>query len=318
METKLILAKDINIAKWDELVEESKQGQIYHLFHYIDTLCSGSWQAVVLENQDKYLGAFPFFLKKKMGLRYFIHPPFCQYWGVMLRNEKVGHQKYYDESKKLLKLILEAIPVNIKYMLAYFSPYLDYPLPLEWAGWSLSPNYTYQVKLDRNLDTILASFASHTRREIKKADKNEIKVVKEKGADTAMTIFRNEKPHLVNSKNDQYLVNLNKVVHTLGVDSAFSLNAMYGKEAVASIVYFKYKKMLIYFFGTVKATHKNSGAMSAIIWESIKMHHEVCNILDFDGSMIEDIERYFRGFDAEPVMYLQAEKSFLPRWIRLS
>ena len=76
--------------------------------------------------------------------------------------------------------------------------------------------------------------------------------------------------------------------------------------------------MLIKFYRTEKATHKISGAMSAIICESIKMHHEVCNILDFDGSRIEDIERYFRGFDAEPVMYLQAEKSFLPRWIRLS
>jgi hypothetical protein len=318
METKLILAKDINDVKWDDLVEESKQGHIYHLYQYIDTLCSGNWQAVILENQDNYIAAFPFFVKKKMGVAYFIHPPFCQYWGVMIRLDKAGNQKYYDESKKLVKLVLEAIPKNIKYMLSYFSPSLDYPLPLVWADWSLSPNYTYQVKLDRNQDAILASFASHTRREIKKADKNGIKIIKEKGADTAMTIFRSEKPHLVNSKNDEYLVNLNKVVHTLGEDIAFSLNAVQGEETAASIVYFKYKKMLIYFFGTVKATHKNSGAMSAIIWESIKMHHEECSILDFDGSMIEDIERYFRGFGAEPVMYLKAERSFLPKWINLS
>jgi len=318
METKLILAKDINEAKWDELVEESKQGHIYHLYQYIDRLCSGNWQAIILENQDNYIAAFPFFVKKKMGIAYFIHPPFCQYWGVMIRLDKAGNQKYYDESKKLIKSVLEAIPQNIRYMLAYFSPSLDYPLPLVWADWSLSPHYTYQVKLDRSQDEILASFASHTRREIKKADKNGIKIIKEKGADTAMTIFRSEKPHLVNRKNDQYLLNLNKVVHTLGEDRAFSLNAVQGEETVATIVYFKYKKMLIYFFGTVKATHKNSGAMSAIIWESIKMHHEECSILDFDGSMIEDIERYFRGFDTEPVMYLKAERSFLPKWINLA
>ena len=78
METKLILAKDINEAKWDDLVEESKQGHIYHLYQYIDTLCSENWQAVILENQDNYIAAFPFFVKKKMGVAYFIHPPFCQ------------------------------------------------------------------------------------------------------------------------------------------------------------------------------------------------------------------------------------------------
>jgi hypothetical protein len=315
METKVIWSEDINRANWDQLVEESRQGQVYHLFSYIDTLCASKWQAVVVSDQNEYIAAFPFFTKKKMGIRYFIQPPFCQYWGVFIKNDKKGNQKYYDESKKVMKLVLDAIPKNIKYLHTCFSPMTDYPLPLVWDGWSLSPKYTYQVNLDRGLDATLASFASHARREIKKASNNEIEIRKEKGAEMAMDIFRVEKPHLVNKKNDLYLRNLAKVVQVLGIETAFSITAYQGKEAVASIVYFKYKKMLIYFFGTVKATHKSSGAMSAIIWESMKMHHDTCDVFDFDGSMIEGIERYFRGFDAQPVMYLQAQKKVLPKWI---
>ena len=317
METSIFSSTEIDQASWDSLVDTSKQGQVYHLFDYINTLCAGEWQSVVVHDQNQYVAVFPFFVKKKMGLSYFIHPPFCQYWGIVMRNEKEGNQKYYDEAKKIMKLILDVLPKSFKYIHAYFSPYADYMLPLVWDGWKLTPRYTYQVDIDRGLDDILASFASHTRREIKKAEKNGIHIQKEKGGDKAMEIFRAEKPHLVNAKNDGYLENLNKVVHKLGEERAFSICALQGEEVVAGIVYFKYKETLIYFFGTVKATYKNSGAMTAIIWESIKMHHSTCKILDFDGSMIEDIERYFRGFDAEPVVYMKAVKSSLPQWLSL-
>jgi hypothetical protein len=48
--------------------------------------------------------------------------------------------------------------------------------------------------------------------------------------------------------------------------------------------------------------------MTLIIGESILNHSGGCAILDFDGSMVEGIERFFRGFNSKPVMYLMASR----------
>jgi hypothetical protein len=43
---------------------------------------------------------------------------------------------------------------------------------------------------------------------------------------------------------------------------------------------------------------RNSGAMSLVMWEAIRFSAEVSDSFDFEGSMIESIERFFRAFGA--------------------
>jgi len=43
--------------------------------------------------------------------------------------------------------------------------------------------------------------------------------------------------------------------------------------------------------------------MTIIIAESVRLFGPKYQYLDFDGSMIEPIERFFRGFGAFPVRY---------------
>ena len=45
-------------------------------------------------------------------------------------------------------------------------------------------------------------------------------------------------------------------------------------------------------------TLRNSGATSLCMWEAIKLASTVTKVFDFEGSMIEPIERFFRGFGA--------------------
>ena len=53
---------------------------------------------------------------------------------------------------------------------------------------------------------------------------------------------------------------------------------------------------------------RNSGAASLLIWEGIKFAHNHSEIFDFEGSMIESIERFFRGFGAVPRVYYNVTK----------
>ena len=48
---------------------------------------------------------------------------------------------------------------------------------------------------------------------------------------------------------------------------------------------------------------RNSGATSLCMWEAIKFASTVSKKFDFEGSMTESIERFFRGFGAVQKSY---------------
>jgi lipid II:glycine glycyltransferase (peptidoglycan interpeptide bridge formation enzyme) len=54
-----------------------------------------------------------------------------------------------------------------------------------------------------------------------------------------------------------------------------------------------------YLMGGSDPVLRNSGAISLCLWEAIKFASTVTKSFDFEGSMIEPIERFFRAFGAE-------------------
>jgi len=53
-----------------------------------------------------------------------------------------------------------------------------------------------------------------------------------------------------------------------------------------------------YLMGGGDPTLRSSGASSLCVWEAIRHASTVSREFDFEGSMIEPIERFFRGFGA--------------------
>ncbi|MCY1460607.1 Acetyltransferase (GNAT) domain protein [compost metagenome] len=54
---------------------------------------------------------------------------------------------------------------------------------------------------------------------------------------------------------------------------------------------------------------RNSGATSLCMWEAIKLASTVTKAFDFEGSMLEPVERFFRGFGASQVPYFSITKT---------
>lgn len=53
---------------------------------------------------------------------------------------------------------------------------------------------------------------------------------------------------------------------------------------------------------------RNSGANSLCMWEAIKFASTATKAFDFEGSMIEPVERFFRAFGARQKPYFQISK----------
>ena len=63
-----------------------------------------------------------------------------------------------------------------------------------------------------------------------------------------------------------------------------------------------------YLMGGSNPDLRNSGANSLCMWEAIKFASTVTKAFDFEGSMIEPVERFFRAFGAKQKSYFQMSK----------
>ena len=54
---------------------------------------------------------------------------------------------------------------------------------------------------------------------------------------------------------------------------------------------------------------RNSGAASLVLWEAIKHASTVTGKFDFEGSMNESIERFFRGFGGRQELAFNVSKT---------
>jgi len=69
-----------------------------------------------------------------------------------------------------------------------------------------------------------------------------------------------------------------------------------------------------YLFGGADPQFRSSGAQNFLLWEAIRFASSRGIRFDFEGSMIEPIERVFRAFGARQVPYLQVYGArLLPR-----
>jgi hypothetical protein len=53
------------------------------------------------------------------------------------------------------------------------------------------------------------------------------------------------------------------------------------------------------------------GSNTLLFWEAIRLASEVSQVFDFEGSMVEPIEHFFRGFGGKQTPYLSISKSGL-------
>ena len=313
MEAEILHYSAIDPQKWDAFIDESPQGMIYHKYHYISNL-SADWQAVVIRNGQQFLAVFPFELKKKYGISYSMQPVFAQYWGICLGATSSKISRSYELKKQYTKLLLDKLPKKIRLFNYHFSPKFDYPLPLLWSGYKLVPRYTYQIDIDKTEEEIWAEFAENTRRDIKKAQKSNIIIQPHSNFDTLMNIGeRSWGTNVKNVKPEQYSALKNVYNHFAQTAESYLLTANSGNgDIAAGILFFAFKDTTIYYFGGTAPEYKHSGAMSLIIWEAIKKaRNSGYKVFDFDGSMIEPIERFLRGFGAVPVPYMRVQKNTL-------
>jgi hypothetical protein len=293
-----------NIYQIDEIEEVNS---IFQQPWWLEVVAPGQWGEVVVKRGEEVAARMPYVIKKKYGLTALTMPPLTQTLGPWLRPSKAKYARRISEQKQLMNELIEQLP-EVDYFCQNFSPFITNWLPFYWAGFEQTTRYTYRIEDLSDLEKVWQGFLDNIRTDIRKAEKK-IVVRSDLGLDqflrvNALTFNRQgmQVPY-----TPELIRNIDNACEIHNARRMFF--AEDAKGQIHAVLYLIWdSNTAFYLMGGGDPDLRNSGATSLLMWEAIKFASTVSKVFDFEGSMIESVERFFRSFGGIQTPYYQITK----------
>lgn len=299
---KIIYLKnsEIDRKKWDECIRNSFNGNLYSWSWYLDIACP-EWEALVTGNYETVM---PLPVRKKYNFRYLYQPFFVQQLGVFSINAI---------PEETVKNFIGSIPAEIKYADYNFN-FCNSIIPEEY---SLIKNTTYHLDLTTpEYDLISRNYPENTRRNIRKAEQGELKISKGLKAD-AIIAFK-QRTAKADIDNNGYNRLSRIVYYSIDNNSGEIYGAFSSADEICAAAFFAYSHKYAYMLVAASDdAGKENSAMFLLIDTFIREHSGKNITLDFEGSNIPGIARFFAGFGAKPMYYHKMRFNRLPFFVKL-
>lgn len=293
--------KEIDKKKWDECIDRSVNNLIYAYSWYLD-IVSPNWNALA---ENDYESVMPLTARKKYGVDYLYPPYFAQQLGIFSK-EKISQDKVNE--------FLNAIPSHYKFI----EIYLNTQNTFEISGFQVKKNVNIELDLNSSYETLHKKFSDDIKRNIKKAEKHRVSMRKNISPSDIIKIFRKNTGKKINNLTDKnYKVLLNLIDSSIKKGYAETWGGFTKENKLcAGIVWLVKNNRAIFLFSATNANAKKSGAMPFLINNFIRENANKKMILDFEGSNLPGLARFYNGFGSKETVYLQIRKNKLPKFIR--
>ena len=292
-------------SKYRQFCETEGTIPIFSQNWWLDAVCgAGNWDVVVIEKGGMIVATLPYQHKNKFGLNFIDMPPLTQSMGPWLRVIAGKSATQYARQKELLTQLIRGLP-KFDYFNQNFNINITNWLPFFWNGFKETTRYTYLLEDLDSCEQISNEFTGSIRREIKKA-KNRFKLNVRWDINIETFYTLNEMTFERQGRSVPYDQDIVKRID----DACAARNArkIIGAEdqegRLHAAVYLIWDRNSAYYLmGGSDPRLRNSGAFSLCMWEAINFAARVNLRFDFEGSMQEPIERFFRHFGARQVAY---------------
>lgn len=279
---------------------------IFAMDWWLDAVCGReNWNAAVVESGGRVVAALPYFFKRKYGLRALTMPPLTQTLGPWIHYPpQQKHVTRLGYEKDLFGDLIGALP-EFDYFVQNFHHSVSNWTPFYWKGFQQTTLYTYLLDDLSDTEKIWAGFQEKIRGSVRKAQK-ELVVTGNHTTDTfveiqEMTYRRQGRPAPVRR---DLVLRLDAACAERGARRMFFAEDSSGR--IHAVLYLVWdSRSAYYLMAGADPALRSSGAPTLLLWEAIRFAATVTKRFDFEGSMIESIESFFRGFGGRQVPYLR-------------
>lgn len=302
MKLEVLSQQDSSPEEWDSFIYSSPQGGPFMLYHWMSCV-EPTWEYLQFSKNEKVVARMPIGPKRKLIWSYALQPLFCQHWGICFVDSV--DIETADECFQSMAAYWQKRFSIFKYYFSPYSPAIHLSIPKHGQ---ISKRITHTAEL---INDPIENFSPAARRQVNKAIKGEYSITNDFDLNAFENIVR-ENAGLMNTTQLQLLRNL---ILLLQKDYRVLLlqAKMKSEIIVAGGIFIPYMERLYYLAGVVSPAHRNSGVMSALLLEAMRMgRREGKKEFDFEGSMNPGIARFFKGLGGKELEYNCIEFNRLP------
>lgn len=281
---------------------------LFHMPWWLDaTAGPANWDVATVVRGGEVVAALPYMRKHRFGLRVLSLPPLSPYLGPWFADAGGKPSTRLAREKELTAALISALPRHDSFRQS-FHPSITNWLPWYWAGFSQFTRYTYVLDTLGDEHALWSGLSESARREIRKArDREGIVVTADLELDVFLDVNRRTfaRQRRAVPYTDDLVRRIDAACGARGCRRIMAATDGAGQvHAVAYLVWDA--ERTYYLMGGGDPDLRTSGASSLLMWEGIRFAAGVSRQFDFEGSMIEPVERFFRGFGArqEPYLFL--------------
>lgn len=282
---------EIDKSRWDNCVASSQNELVYAYSWYLDCVCTG-WDALVLGN---YEAVMPLTYGKKYSLTYLYQPFFCQQLGIF------SPEPITD---RLLQSFLKSVPKKYVAVDICLNPSCHTDL--------VRPNYELLLKNPANV--LFKHYSGNHKRTIKKAEKENLHENKRLNMKQLINLYKEYVAAKTPEVKDRHYTILEKLAAQLQQLSKLELCSIQTStgELCAGAAFVRHYNRHIFLFSASSPQARQNGAMHLLIHRYIVEHAGENGVLDFEGSSVPSLARFYSGFGAEKRIYYRFQRNFLP------
>jgi hypothetical protein len=277
---------------------------------WLDSVAPGAWSEVVVRRGGEVVARLPYVRRRRLGLMTILQPPLTQTLGPWLAASNCKYARRLDTEKKLLAQLIALLPPFDVFRQS-FSTTLTNWLPFYWTGFQATVQYTYRIEDLSDLDRVQSDFQEHIRRSIRKALRM-VEVIDDGPLDDLLRLDAQ-----TYARQGRRTPHSNDLVRR--IDSACAergarriLAAVDARGRTHAVLYVVWDDRTLYALIDARdAELSASGANTLLYWEAIQLAARVSRVFDFEGSMIEPVEHFFRGFGGRQIPYFRISKARL-------
>lgn len=300
-EIQYIQHDDIDTKKWNKCIDDSLNCRIYGYDWHLDRTAI-NWDALIYGDY-KYIMPLPY--RKKWGIKYLFQPLFSQQLGIFPNPKEEIAVLFYNE---LIK----------RFRYSDFQINSENPVIQKLKGIDFIPRRNYLLNLNCVYNELTSFFSKNTKRNLAKANKNNLSLVVGIPLEEYLEFKVKNLPVSLNTKDLNHLKSLIALGQYKGFGEIFGV---YTKEnQLCAAVYFcRWKDRVVYFNAASNKQGKELRGMYFLVNRFLEENAGKNLILDFEGSMVPGVARFYSGFGATPETYFQLKINRLPlplKWFK--
>jgi hypothetical protein len=297
MEIRHLQHAEIEKERWNETVAASRGSNLYALSWYLDAVSPG-WQALVTPD---YACVMPLTARTRFGVPYLCQPLLSQQSGILSVQPPDNGQ---------VAAFLEAIPPSfrlIEITLSEHNPVPDTP--------AFHQHTTYRLDLSHTYEELSGAYSENTRRNLKKAAAESLTYEEGIPIGGFLDLLRQDSSAgsqiLLKKNNRKPLLRL--IIALLGHNAGGICGVRSTDGTLICAVLLARHQGTHYYLapGSLEAG-RDARAMFYLIDRYIHQHSGTQSTLDFEGSDIPTVARFYAGFGASEHHYPSFRVNRLP------